>query len=89
MIYINNLADELSLNAKLFADDTSWFSTMHNTDSSEAELNNNLAKVSHGTHHVKMNFNPDPSKQAQEVIFSRNVNNNSHPPLTANNNILY
>ena len=32
-----------------------------------------------------MSFNPDPSKKAQEVIFSRKVNNLLHPPLTFNN----
>ena len=32
-----------------------------------------------------MSFNPDPSKQAQEVIFSRKLNNVSHPPLVFNN----
>ena len=32
-----------------------------------------------------MSFNPDPTKQAQEVIFSRKINKNSHPPLSFNN----
>ena len=32
-----------------------------------------------------MSFNPDPSKQAQEVIFSRKLKNVSHPPLVVNN----
>ena len=46
----------------------------HNGDSSAAELKNDLAKISHWVTQWKMSFNPDPSKQAQEVIFSRNVN---------------
>ena len=33
-----------------------------------------------------MSFNPDPSKQAQEVIFSRKLNEEYHPPLAFNNN---
>ena len=32
-----------------------------------------------------MNFNPDPSKEAQEVIFSRRLKKISHPPLFFNN----
>ena len=32
-----------------------------------------------------MIFNPDSSKKAQEVIFSRKVNHILHPPLTFNN----
>ena len=33
--------------AKLFADDTSLFSVVHNVNSSAAELNNGLGKISH------------------------------------------
>ena len=32
-----------------------------------------------------MSFNPDLSKQAQEVIFSRKINKVCHPPLLFNN----
>ena len=34
-----------------------------------------------------MNFNPDPTKQAQELIFSRKVQMINHPPLFFNQNI--
>ena len=33
-----------------------------------------------------MSFNPDPNKQAQEVIFSRELKKVCHPPLCFNNN---
>ena len=33
-----------------------------------------------------MSFNPDPSKQAQELIFSRKTKKEYHPTLTFNNN---
>ena len=33
----------------------------------------------------KMNFNPDPTKQADEVIFSRKAKEIYHPPLVFNN----
>ena len=33
-----------------------------------------------------MNFNPDPTKQAHEVIFSRKAKEIYHPPLLFNNN---
>ena len=32
-----------------------------------------------------MSFNPDPSKQAQEVIFSRKLQKSVHPLLHFNN----
>ena len=89
LIYINDLADELSSNTKLFADETSLFSVAHNRDSSAAELNNGLAKISHWAQQWKMIFNTDPRKQAHEVISSRKVNKESHPHLTFNNSIVY
>ena len=36
--------------------------------------------------HWKMNFNPDPTKPAQEVIFSRKLKTIHHPSITFNNN---
>ena len=42
LVYINDLADDLSSNAKLFADDTSLFSVIHDVDTSANELNNDL-----------------------------------------------
>ena len=62
---------------------------MHNVGRSPAELNNDLAKISHWAQQQKMSFNPEPSKQVQEVIFSRKVMKDSHPTLTFNNNIVY
>ena len=79
----------MSSNVKLFADDTSLFSVVHNIDSFAAQLNNDLANLSHWAYQWKMSFNLDPSKQAEEVTFSRKVNKDSHPPFTFNNNIVY
>ena len=35
-----------------------------------------------------MSFNPDPNKQAQEVLFSRKIQKSSQPSLIFNNNIV-
>ena len=35
-----------------------------------------------------MNFNPDPTKQAQELIFSGKVQTTNHPPLFFNENVV-
>ena len=86
LIYINDLADGLSSIAKLFADDTSLFSVVHNANTTAKELNNDLVKISNWAYQWKMSFNSDPSKQAQEVIFSRKLNKDYHPPLAFNNN---
>ena len=45
LIYINDLPDGLSSNAKLFADDTSLFSGVHYINTSAIELNSGLKKI--------------------------------------------
>ena len=45
LVYINDLADGLLSNAKLFADDTSLFSVINNVDMSANELNNDLYQI--------------------------------------------
>ena len=44
-IYINDLSDDLSSNPKLFADDTSLFSVVHDKNTSAKELNNAYGKL--------------------------------------------
>ena len=73
-IYINDLSDNLESNVKLFADDTSMFSIVRGHINTSQKLNNDLDKVSLRANEWKMYFNPDPSKQAQELIFSRKIN---------------
>ena len=73
------MSDNLKTNPKLFADDTSLFSIYHDLNVSANDLNHDWA------YQWKMNFNPDPSKQAQEIIFSRKIQENFHPPLYFNN----
>ena len=86
LIYINDLPDGLSSNAKLFADDTSLFSVVHDINTSTIELNSDLKKINDWAFQWKMTFNPDRSKQAQEIIFSRKLKKATHPPLLFNNN---
>ena len=88
LIYINDLADGLSSNAKLFPDDTSFFSVVHDVDTSVNELNNDLYQINKWAFQRKMNFNPDPSKQAHEIIFSRKTKKICHPSLRFNNSIV-
>ena len=45
LVYLNDLADGLLSNAKLFADDTSLFSSIHNANTTAKELNNDLVKI--------------------------------------------
>ena len=84
LIYINDLSDNLSSNPKLFADDTSLFSVLHDINQSGINLNDDLEKISNWAFQRKMSFNPDINKQAQEVIFFRRLQKSNHPSLTFN-----
>ena len=79
-MYINDLSCGLSSTTKLFADDTSLFSVVHDVTQSTNESNDDLEKISNWTCQWKMSFNPDKSKQAQEVIFSGKTQRVIHPP---------
>ena len=85
LVYINDLPTCLSSNPKLFAGDTSLFSVFHDRNTSANELNNDLLKIRSWTYQWKMSFNPDPSKQAQEVIFSCKIKKPNHLELIFNN----
>ena len=84
LIYINDLSDNLSSNVKLFADDTSLFSVTHDMNVSARKLNYDLGKISKWTFQWKKSSNPDVNKQAQEIIFSREIRE-IQPPLVFNN----
>ena len=87
-MYVNDLSEGLSSNAKLFVDDTSLFSAILYNNTSALELNRDLAKINRCAFQWKMSFNPDPKKQAQEVIFSRKSKAVSHAPLELNNDLI-
>ena len=86
LIHINDLAENLSPNPKLFADDPSLVSVVRDLNTSAIEINDDLKKIEAWAHQWKMSFNPDPLKQAQEVIFSRKRNKPHHPDIMFNGN---
>ena len=45
LIYFNDLSDNLITYPKLFADDTSLFSIVHDPNATANDLNNDLAKI--------------------------------------------
>ena len=70
-IYIIVLPDNLTSSIQLFVDDTSLFSTVYDPNHTEKVLDEDLNKTSEWAYQLKMLFNPDLTKQTQEVIFSR------------------
>ena len=80
------MSNSLQSNPKLFADDISLFSTVQDISTSMISLNNDLTKISEWTVQLKMNFNPDPSKQAQELLFSQKNSSKPYPSSNFNDN---
>ena len=87
-IYVNDLPDGINSLCKIFADDTTLLSKVYGINKSVSELNVDLEKICYWACQWKIQFNPDPNKQANEVIFSRKTssNNLSYPPIKFNNN---
>ena len=84
LIYINDRPSEFRCSAKLFADDASLFSVVENVNETTTNLNKDLEKINKWAHQWKMSFNPDSTKMAQEVLFSRKKSKVIHPPLIFN-----
>ena len=83
-LHFNDLPDNLESLVKVLADDTSLFSTVHDPSKSAKLINDDLQKISDWAFKWKMLFNPDVTKQAQEVIFSRKSNKTDHPVVFFN-----
>ena len=77
LICINDLPNELKSNAKLFADDRSLFTLLKDKNESTSIPNNDILLISKWAYNWKMLFNPDPTKPAHEVIFSKKKDNSN------------
>ena len=84
LIYINDLEVGIKSSIKFFADDTSLYSIVHDPIVSAEELNHDLDLINKWAHQWKMSFNPDPSKQAVEILFTQKQKRPVHPPLYFN-----
>ena len=82
LIYINDLPDNLVSVSKLFADDTSFFSTVFDLNKSRQDLETDLYSINNWAFQWKMAFNLELNKQATEVI--RKKKPKQHNPLTFN-----
>ena len=64
LIYINDLTNDTKSKCKLFADDTSLSSLVHDIGTSTNDLHQDLEKICEWAFPWKMKFNPDHTKQA-------------------------
>ena len=85
LIYINDLEEGIESYVKFFADDTSLFSIVKDPQTSAANLQHDLNLITEWAYQWKMSFNPDPTKQAAEILFSQKQRSPDHPPINFNN----
>ena len=72
LVYINDLAVVgLKCNVKLFADDTSLFTVVEDSNTAANDMNHDLDLIGQWAHAWRMSFNLDPQKQAVELTFSK------------------
>ena len=84
LVYINDLEKDIKSNVKFFADDTMLYSIVKDPKLSASDLNHDLEKINQWANQWKMAFNPDPNKQANEVLFSCKTKKVDHPPISFN-----
>jgi ribonuclease P/MRP protein subunit RPP40 len=84
LVYINDLETNIISNVKFFADDTMLYSIVHDPIKSASNLNHDLEIINQWAHQWKMAFNPDPNKQATEILFSCKKKQIDHPQLFFN-----
>ena len=77
LIYINELPDGINSLCKIFACDASLFSMIYDISKSVSELNAEVEKIRYLAYQWKMQFNPDPNKHANEIIFSGKPSSNN------------
>ena len=84
-MYIHDLTNDLKCNVKLFADDTFLFMVVQDTNAAADDMNHDLELISKWAHDWRMSFNPDPRKQAVELISSKKRIEIDHPEIRFNN----
>ena len=84
LLYINDLEKNIKSNVKFYIDDTMLYSVVRDPSVSAADLNHDLDLIQKWAYQWKMEFNPDPAKQATEIVFSCKRNKPNHPQLIFN-----
>ena len=88
LVYINDLERNIKSNVKFFADDTMLFSTVKSPEISANDLNHDLDIIHLRALQWKLEFNPDPTKQATEVLFSCMKSSPNHSQIMFNGTVV-
>ena len=84
LVYINDLTAGLKCNVKHFADDTSLFTIVQDSATAANDMNHDLELIKQWANDWRMSFNPDPQKQAVELMFSKKTIEIDHPVVSFN-----
>ena len=88
LICINDLESNIKSNIHFFVDNTMLFSIVKDSGISANELNHDIDIIHKWAHQWKLEFNPDPTKQATEVLFSCKKSNSIHPQILFNGTVV-
>ena len=75
----------LEFSYKLFANDISLLTVVHEPNAASEKINHGLALVGQWARDWRMSFNPDPQTQAVELRFSKKRLAVDHPVILFNN----
>ena len=84
LVYINDLIADLKRHVKLIANDTSLFTVVLEPNAAAEDKNHDLELISKWAHNWRMSFNPDPQKQAVELLLSKKRIELDHPVIFFN-----
>ena len=73
LVYINDLADRLSLNAQYFADDTSLFLVIHDVDTSVNKLNNDLYQINKWAFQWKIALTQTQPNRSKKLVLVKKL----------------
>ena len=79
--FLSILEKGIQFHISFFADDTSPFSIVIDPNTSALELNHVFDLISQWAYQWTMSFNPDPAKQAVQVVFSRKCKQIDYPKI--------
>ena len=84
LLYINDLSTDLKCSIKLFADKTSLFTVFQDPNTAASDMNHDLNPIGKWARDWSISFNPDPQKEAVEMILSTKGNEIDHPIILFN-----
>ena len=69
LVYINDLEKYIKSNVNFFAVDTMLYSVVKDPVITATDLNHDLDIINKWAYQCKMEFNPNPTKQAKNIFF--------------------